>query len=245
MRKIVIFGATSAIAMATARLFAAEGASFALVGRSREKLDACAADLKARGATEVSTHLADLTEIARHEALIATLQRALPDFDTVLVAHGTLTDQKAATESYAVCEREIRANFLSVASLLTPIANWFEGRRMGCIAVISSVAGDRGRQSNYVYGAAKAALSTFVDGLRHRLSRSGVRVITIKPGFVDTPMTAHLQKGPLFVKPEVAGRGIYRAMCGANGIAYIPWFWRGIMAIIRAVPEPIFLKTKL
>ena len=245
MKRIVIFGATSAIAMATARLFAVEGASFALVARSREKLDVCAADLKARGAAEVSTHLADLTELSRHEALIASLQRALPDFDTVLIAHGTLTDQKAASESYAVCERELRSNFLSVVSLLTPIANWFESRREGCIAVISSVAGDRGRQSNYVYGAAKAALSTFVDGLRHRLHRAGVRVITIKPGFVDTPMTAHLQKGPLFVKPEVAAQGIYRAMSHGNGVAYVPWFWRGIMAVIRAVPEFIFLKTKL
>jgi len=245
MKKIVIFGATSAIAMATARLFAVEGASFALVARSREKLDACAADLTARGASAVSTHLADLADTSKHEALIALLQRALPDFDTVLVAHGTLTDQKAAAESYAVAEREIRANFLSVVSLLTPIATWFEGRRTGCIAVISSVAGDRGRQSNYIYGAAKAALSTFVDGLRHRLAPSGVRVLTIKPGFVDTPMTAHLQKGPLFVKPEVAAQAIYRAMVRRNGVAYVPWFWQGIMAIIRAVPEPIFLKTKL
>lgn len=246
MRRVLILGATSAIAQETARIFASKGDRIFLVGRSAEKLGAVAADLRLRGSPQVDFEAIDLNDFDRHEALIATASEKLGGLDTALVAHGTLGDQKASEREWKVAEAEIRTNFLSAASLLTVIANRFEAQKRGAIAVISSVAGDRGRQSNYVYGAAKAALTTFTDGLRNRLFASGVTVVTVKPGFVDTPMTAHIQKkGPLFVKPDVIARGIYRSIAKDRGVVYLPGFWRLIMAIIRSVPEGIFKRLKL
>ena len=133
---------------------------------------------------------------------------------------------------------------LSYMSLLTLLGNAFEARRFGCIAVISSVAGDRGRASNYVYGSAKAAVSAFTSGLRARLSKAGVKVVTIKPGFVDTPMTSHLKKGPLVAPPEKVGRRIYTAMLKGEDSVYTPWFWGPIMQVVRALPEPVFKRLK-
>jgi decaprenylphospho-beta-D-erythro-pentofuranosid-2-ulose 2-reductase len=130
-------------------------------------------------------------------------------------------------------------------ALMTLLANRFEEQRAGCIAVISSVAGDRGRGSNYVYGSAKAAVTAFSAGLRARMTKAGVSVVTVKPGFVDTPMTAAVKKGPLFAKPDKVGKRIYEAMLKGEDVVYVPWFWSPIMLIIRSVPERIFKKTKL
>jgi decaprenylphospho-beta-D-erythro-pentofuranosid-2-ulose 2-reductase len=141
--------------------------------------------------------------------------------------------------------KEFTTNCTSVISLLTILADYFEQQRRGCIAVISSVAGDRGRQSNYVYGAAKGAVTVFLQGLRNRLHKSGVAVITIKPGTVDTPMTASLKKGLLFASASSVGQGIYAAMKNRKEIVYLPWYWRPIMFIVRSIPEPIFKKLSL
>jgi short-subunit dehydrogenase len=129
--------------------------------------------------------------------------------------------------------------------MLTPIADFFEKQKHGVITVISSVAGDRGRQSNYIYGSAKAGLSVYLDGLRNRLYSAGVAVVTIKPGFVDTPMTAHLKKGFLFASPEKVARDILRAIEKRKCVVYTPWFWRWIMFVIKSIPETIFRKLKL
>jgi short-subunit dehydrogenase len=139
----------------------------------------------------------------------------------------------------------LTTNALSVIALLTLIANQFEQQGFGAIAVISSVAGDRGRESNYVYGTAKGAVSIFAQGLRNRLARAGVKVVTIKPGSVDTPTTAALKKGALWSTPASVAKRIHRAMANGENIVYTPWFWRWIMGIIRAVPESIFKKTRL
>ncbi|MDQ3267568.1 MAG: SDR family NAD(P)-dependent oxidoreductase, partial [Pseudomonadota bacterium] len=136
-------------------------------------------------------------------------------------------------------------NFLSVVSLLTLLANRFEEQGHGCLAVISSVAGDRGRQSNYFYGSAKGGLSVFLQGLRNRLASRGVQVLTIKPGFVDTPMTTGFKKGALWVGPNVIAAGIHRAIRRHSNEVYLPWFWWGIMTIIKAIPERIFKHLKL
>jgi short-subunit dehydrogenase len=140
---------------------------------------------------------------------------------------------------------ELHTNAVSVAALLTPIAARFEQRRSGAIAVISSVAGDRGRQSNYVYGSAKALVSAFLSGLRQRLYKAQVSVITIKPGFVDSPMTAAFRKGPLWAKPHQVAKGIVHAIDRSRTIVYLPWFWRAIMFIIRAIPEAVFRRLRL
>jgi short-subunit dehydrogenase len=245
VRRILILGATSAIARGTARSAASRGDALFLVGRSEKKLADTAADLKTRGASAVHTFVVDLNDTARHAEVVATAEREMGGLDTVLVAHGVLTDQAAAEREYSVLERDFQTNFLSAASLLTVVANRFEQQTKGSIAVITSVAGDRGRASNYVYGSAKAALIAFTSGLRGRMARVGVNVLDVRPGFVDTPMTAHVKKGPLFAQPDAVGAAIYKAIVSQKDVIYVPWFWRLIMRIIREVPERIFKKMKI
>lgn len=245
MRKVLIVGATSAIAEAVARLLAAQGDLLYLVGRRAEALEAIAADLRVRGAARVQTEVMDANAIERHAALLDNADVALGGLDTVLIAHGTLSDQAACQQSVALTFQELHTNALSVIALLTLIANHFEAQRVGTIVVISSVAGDRGRQSNYVYGTAKAAVSTFLSGLRQRLYKSGVQVVTIKPGFVDTPMTRDFSKGLLWAKPERVARDIVRAMENGKDVVYTPGFWWAIMQLIKSIPEFVFRRLSL
>ncbi len=246
MSKVLIFGATSAIAQATARILAARGDALILVGRSEEKLKAVADDLLVRGAERVDFTTVAAGEFAKHEPLIGTVYEMLGGMDTVLIAHGVLPDQEACQKDYEDAETSLQTNFMSVVSLLTPIANRFEEQKHGCIAVISSVAGDRGRGSNYVYGTAKAGVSTFLSGLRNRLCKSGVAVVDIRPGFVDTPMTAEFdKKGLLWASPETIAKGIVKAIDKRKDVVYLPFFWRWIMLIIRCIPERIFKKLGL
>lgn len=245
MRKVLIVGATSAIAEAVARLLAAQGDLLYLVGRRAEALEAIAADLRVRGAARVQTEVMDANAIERHASLLDHADVALGGLDTVLIAHGTLSDQAACQQSVALTFQELHTNALSVIALLTLIANHFEAQRVGTIAVISSVAGDRGRQSNYVYGTAKAAVSTFLSGLRQRLYKSGVQVVTIKPGFVDTPMTRDFSKGLLWAKPERVARDIVRAMENGKDVVYTPGFWWAIMQLIKSIPEFVFRRLPL
>ncbi len=243
--KILIVGATSAIAQETARLFAAEGKSLFLVARNANNLNAVAEDLRVRGASKVETAVLDLNELSEHAALLQKATQSLGGLDIALIAHGTLGNQEASQADFNVARQELKTNFLSVVSLLTLIANRFEAQKSGVIAVISSVAGDRGRGSNYVYGTAKAGVSVFLQGLRNRLSKAGVTVITIKPGFVDTPMTAHIKKGPLFVGPDAVAKGIYQAILNKKDVVYLPPFWFGIMSVIIHIPESIFKRLNL
>ena len=245
MRKILIVGATSAIAEATARRLAANGDRLYLVARNADRLHAVAMDLEVRGADRVATSVMDALEYDRHAAMIEQAAEALDGLDTVLIAHGTLPDQGSCVGSFECTRQALEVNLLSALSLLTPIANRFEREGRGTIVVISSVAGDRGRQSNYVYGTAKGALTIFLQGLRHRLHKAGVRVVTIKPGFVDTPMTAGFRKGLLWASPDAVARGIVRSLDSRGGEIYLPWFWRYIMWIIKAIPGPIFNRLPL
>ncbi len=238
--KVLILGATSAIAQATARLLADRGASFFLVARDPYKLAAVVSDLQTRGAKAVYSLALDLDREAEHPLLLDSAVQILGSVDMALLAHGVLGDQKAAEANVAVAEAIYRTNFLSPASLITLLANYFESRGTGTLAVISSVAGDRGRKSNYVYGASKGALSILLDGVRNRVDRSGVQVLTIKPGFVATPMTAHLPRGPLFAEPRAIGRGILRAVATRRDVVYLPGFWRLIMFAVRLIPGRIF-----
>lgn len=245
MRKVLIVGATSAIAEAVARIFATRGDALYLVGRRPEALEALAADLKVRGAHAAGIEAQDATDLAAHEGMLERAVQSLGGLDTVLIAYGTLSDQKACERSAQLTVQELNNNAVSVAALLTRIAPILEARKCGSIAVISSVAGDRGRQSNYVYGSAKALLSAFLSGLRQRLSKSGVAVITIKPGFVDTPMTAAIPKGFLWAKPQAVAQGIVRAIERSTPVVYLPGFWQPIMLVIRAIPEGLFRRLSL
>ena len=242
---MLIVGATSAIAEATARLFAADGDRLCLAGRNETRLTAIAEDLRIRGAAQVETVALDANDFSEHERVLSNAAQVIGGLDTVLIAHGTLPDQLACQASVDATLEAITTNALSVIALLTQIANRFEQQGAGTIAVISSVAGDRGRQSNYVYGTAKGAVSLFAQGLRNRLSRTRVKVVTIKPGFVDTPMTAAFKKGALWASPGAVAKRIHRAIVRGEDVVYTPWFWRWIMAIIKAVPESIFKKARL
>ncbi|MDH5436531.1 MAG: SDR family oxidoreductase [Gammaproteobacteria bacterium] len=245
MSKILIIGATSTIAIATARLFSAEGSELFLVARNADKLDVLCADLKTRGASAVHSRVLDITDSKQHESMIKESIESMSGLDIVLIAHGTLPDQRECQQSWDKTYNELNINCLSILSLLTLLANHFEQERHGTIAVISSVAGDRGRQSNYIYGTAKGAVSVFMQGLRNRLFDSNVQVLTIKPGFVDTPMTKDFPKGPLWAQPEAIAKGIQTAIFKKKNVVYLPWFWRFIMLIILHIPEFIFKKLKL
>jgi decaprenylphospho-beta-D-erythro-pentofuranosid-2-ulose 2-reductase len=245
VNRILIVGATSAIGQETARAFAAEGATLYLTGRDPQKLQSVANDLKVRGSPQVGSLTLDMNDFHRHGDLLDRATEAMGGLDVVFVAHGTLPDQQRCEQSVDETLQELSTNALSVIALLTLVAQRFEKQRHGTIAVITSVAGDRGRQSNYVYGTAKGAVSIFLQGLRNRLHPAGVSVVTIKPGFIDTPMTAHLPKGPLFASAESAGRQIHKAITRKKGVAYIPSFWFLIMTIIKLIPEALFKRLKL
>jgi short-subunit dehydrogenase len=200
---------------------------------------------KAPGQT-VATITADLADLSAHETVVTQVYSAMGGLDVILVAHGSLSPQAACEDSVDLTLREINLNALSPISIVTLVAKRFEAAGSGVIAVIGSVAGDRGRQSNYVYGAAKGMLSIFLDGLRNRLSRKGVSVVTIKPGFVDTPMTAHIHpKGALWASPDQIAAGIVIAVAQKRDVAYLPGFWRPIMFVIRHIPERVFKRLKL
>jgi short-subunit dehydrogenase len=238
--RVAILGATSTIAEACARLWAAAGAELYLAGRRAEALDVIARDLEVRGARAVTTRACDLADVGQHSALLAEL--GTPDI--VLVAWGTLTDQARAQAEPAYATSELATNFTAPAALLLSLA---EGMASGgVIACITSVAGDRGRQSNFVYGSAKAGLQRFLEGLRHRLHGRGIAVLDIRPGFVATAMTAHLpQEGPLWAAPERVARDIVRAVERRRAVLYTPWFWRWIMLVVRSVPRFVFHRTQL
>lgn len=191
------------------------------------------------------TGIFNARDLASHDQLLELAFHKLGEIDAALIAHGDLPNQKECEHAWATTERALTTNFLSPVAFLTWFANYFETRGKGNITVISSVAGDRGRQSNYIYGSAKGALSTFLQGLRNRLAPRGVSVTTIKPGFIDTPMTADIKKGPLFVSAEVVGKRIYKAMVKGESVVYTPFFWRFIMLIIQHIPEFIFKRMKL
>ena len=235
-QRILIVGATSAIAQDMARLYARRGARLFLVGRDAAKLAAFVSSL---GPAVVGTRVADLTETKAADGLIADAWDALGGLDIACIAHGLLGDQLATERDLAEAERVICTNFVSVVALLIPLGNRFEAARRGHIAVLSSVAGERGRPRNYTYGAAKGALNVYLQGLRTRLWKTGVRVSTLKLGPVDTPMTAAHRKHILFARPaDVAARAV-AVIDQGRAVAYLPWYWRPIMFGVRALPEPL------
>ena len=243
--RILVLGATSAIAMAVMRQLVTPYAHFFLVARSKEKLTSVAQDLLVRGASRVDMIVADLDDTQQHLQILAVATTQLGAIDLALLAHGVLGDQAAAERDYFAAEPTLVTNLLSPVSLLTWLANYCVSQGRGTLAVISSVAGDRGRKSNYVYGASKAGLDVFLSGLRNRCDRAGVQVLTIKPGFVATPMTARIPRNRLFATPERIAADILKAVRNGKDVIYTPWFWRPIMAIVKAIPERIFKSRDL
>lgn len=250
MKKILIIGATSAIAEACARAWVTRGDRVALAGRNAARLHTIAADLAVRaaggaGAADVPVLSLDVNDLSQHAGVLAAAAERLGGLDVVLLAHGTLPDQAECAASVDRALQEIATNGTSTVALMTLAGQRLAAQGRGTIAVISSVAGDRGRASNYVYGSAKALVSAFASGQRQSLRATGVHVMTIKPGFVDTPMTAAFRKGPLWAKPAKVAQDIVRGVDRGRNVVYTPGFWWLIMAIIRSIPEAVFVKLKL
>lgn len=241
-KKILVLGATSSIAEHTARVWAKRGDSLYLVARNAEKLNAVAADLKTRGASFVETKVADLDDLDAHPQLLADAVTALGGLDIAYLAHGVLGDQEESERDAIAAEAVLHTNFVSPVSLLTWLANFCVKQKSGTLAVISSVAGDRGRKSNYVYGSSKAGMSAFLQGLRNRVDREGVSVVTIKPGPVKTPMTASMAGSEKFADVSKVGKTIAGAIDAKKDVVYVPGMWRLIMFAVRSIPESFFKK---
>jgi decaprenylphospho-beta-D-erythro-pentofuranosid-2-ulose 2-reductase len=243
--RVVILGATSAIAQAAARVWAGQGARLMLVARNVERLEAIAADLKARGAAQAEMLVADCAEV-EPTAELSRIIEILGGLDVVLLAYGVLGDQAQLERDPAAVADLLRTNFVSAAAWCQAVATVLERQRSGALLVIGSVAGDRGRGSNYIYGASKAGLGVLVQGIAHRLAPTGARAVLIKPGFVDTPMTADIaRKGALWAKPEAVARTIVASASRGGPVVYAPAFWRGIMLAVRSTPSVVFHKTRL
>src|SRR5271156_6699760 len=218
------------------RRLAAPNRHFMLVARNADRLTAVAQDLLTRGALSVDTWVMDLDDTAAHLEMLAAAAERLGRIDLVLIGPGVLGRPPGAETRFPSAAAILHTNFISTVSLLTWLGNYFQAQRSGTLAVVSSVAGDRGRKSNYVYGASKGALNIFLEGLRNRIDRDGVQVLTIKPGFVATPMTAHVPHNALFASPDQVAVGILNAVERRRDVAYVPWFWAWIMLLVRAIP---------
>ncbi len=246
MSTVLILGATSGIASALAKEFAAHKYDLVLGGRNRDELSALASDLSLRNSVRASVLAFDALDTQTHAAsLTSFLAEAGNALAGAVVCIGYLGDQAKAQVDWDEARLILETNFTGCVSALNILANHFELRRTGFICALSSVAGDRGRQSNYLYGAAKAGLSVYLQGLRNRLFPAGVKVITVKPGFVDTRMTYGRPGLLLLASPESVAQGILRAIVKGKSVVYLPWFWRPIMLIVRSIPETIFKRLKM
>ena len=243
--KMVIVGATSAIAHEVARNFAKAGNELHLLARDADKLGIVKEDLLGRGLETAHTYVADVCDRDELSKSIDAILSGDSPIDVLFIGHGVLPDNDLVTNDIEAFEQQLSVNFTSVVSIIIAFKKRFVKQRAGTIAVIGSVAGDRGRKSNYAYGTAKAAVATFLGGLRNELSDKGVSVLTIKPGFVDTPMTADLDKGLLFASAEKVAAEIANAIEKKRDLLYTPFFWRFIMGIICLIPEKIFKRLSI
>lgn len=245
MGNIVIVGATSGIAKALSYYLAEDHHNLVLAGRNMAELETIANDLKIRYDVYASPLFFNALDFNSYESFFNSCINLIEPIDGFILMHGYLGKQKDAQRSNVELKNIIDTNYTSAALLLNIVAHYFEQKGRGFICTISSVAGDRGRQSNYIYGSAKGGLSIYLQGLRNRLAGKGVNVITIKPGFVDTKMTYGQSGMFLVAKPEKVAKDIYNAIKKAKTVVYTPFFWRWIMLIIKLIPEGIFKKLKL
>ena len=242
MSSLVVFGATSAIAQAYLNRVSKRYDSITVVARNEKHLAQVVAHLQVISRATVSSLLWDLADEKSHSEL---LQKIDSKMETVLICYGELGNQEKCIQDTEYARQQFRLNGTSVISLSAQVAKVLIRQQSGVLAVVGSVAGDRGRSSNYYYGAAKAAVDAFLSGLRADVLRAGVRVVTVKPGFVDTPMTRDFKKGLLWAKPEKVAIDMDRAISGHAEILYTPWFWRYVMLIIKCLPEKVFKRLSI
>jgi short-subunit dehydrogenase len=243
MASVLILGATSGIGRALAVEFASHRYDLILAGRDLDELSALTADLHLRYGVGAHSQRFDILNFEEMESMVAAcLAPAGDSLEGVVLCAGYLGDHERALKDLRETRTILDTNFTGAVLALNLLANYFEQKRRGFICAISSVAGDRGRQSNYLYGSAKGGLTTYLQGLRNRLYHAGINVLTVKPGFVDTRMTYGRQKLFLVAPPQVVARGIYRAVLKGRNQFYLPWFWGVIMLAVRAIPEGFFKK---
>jgi decaprenylphospho-beta-D-erythro-pentofuranosid-2-ulose 2-reductase len=244
-KPVLIIGATSSIARSAAHAFAAKGHPLFLAARDEEELSRIATDIKIRYQVEAKYGYFNGEDYGEHLSFLQRVIQQMGSMEGVLLAFGDLGDQKVAQNDFADALKIINTNYTGACSILTHCANYLGMQGSGFIIGITSVAGDRGRQSNYIYGSAKGGLNIFLEGLRNRLFHAGVRVITIKPGFVDTAMTFGKPGLFLVASPQYVGEKIAKTIDKSKDVVYIPWFWGFIMWIIKSLPESIFKRLKL
>lgn len=243
---ILILGATSAIAHALAKHYAKKGNHiFTLMGRNPQRLQSCSNEIMALGENRVHIQAIDFLHSS---SIIQAIDEAINNhgpIDIAILAQGSLSDQEKAKTDLHYLHDEFMVNALSIIIPAQYLANHFKEKGNGILIGIGSVAGERGRKGNYAYGSSKSALHTFLSGIRNDIGNEKIRIMTIKPGFVATPMTAHLKQSPLFVKPDYIANEIIRGIEQGIDVMYIPSYWRFIMMIIRALPENIFMKLNI
>jgi decaprenylphospho-beta-D-erythro-pentofuranosid-2-ulose 2-reductase len=243
MPTVLILGATSDMAEAIARQFAKAKYHVQLAARQTDKLQPLQSDIAIRYQATSSVHHFDGGQFHTHQAFYNSLS---PKPDVAVCVFGYMKDNEKAIHDQEEMLQTINTNYTGAVSILNTIAADFMQKKQGTIAGISSVAGERGRQSNYIYGSAKAGFTAYLSGLRNRLFHENVHVVTVLPGFVYTKMTAHLNLPALLTaQPEDVGKAVYNAVVKKKNIIYVKWYWRWIMLIIRLIPEFMFKKKKL
>ena len=243
MPTVLILGATSDMASAIAAKFAINKYDIQLAARNVSQLTAIQSDLQIRYQVSCSLHTFDALRFDTHASFFDQLP-VKPD--VTICVFGLLGENEAARKDWSQAASIIHTNFTGAVSILNVVSNYYQSVQKGVIAGISSVAGERGRQSNYIYGSAKAGLTAYLSGLRNRLQKEHVHVLTVLPGFVYTKMTENLKlPKPLTAEPKEVAGAVYKGVVNKRNVVYVRWMWRWIMLIIKLIPEPIFKKMKL
>ncbi len=242
-KNVLILGAASDMAKATALRYAKAGYPLILAARDTSVLERDASDINLRYGVEVHTALFDVTDTASHPAFFETYKDTV---EGVISFIGFMGEQERSQKDFAQAERVVMTNYTGLISIFELFAAAFEAQKEGFLIGVSSVAGDRGRKSNYIYGSAKAGFSAYLSGLRNRLFESGVPVLTVKPGFVRTKMTEGMElPEKLTAEPADVAEDIFTAQQKGKEVIYTKWFWRFIMLIITSIPEKIFKRLSL
>lgn len=243
---LLVLGGNSAIAKSIAEKFASDKTDIFFAGRNIAEQERIANDFRLRYGINTWSGSFDATDYGSHEQFLSDVLKVMPSVENVILAFGMLGEQQKAAADFDHARQIFQVNFMGSVSILTHLSNYLKEKRKGGIIVISSIAGDRGRQSNYIYGSAKGGLSIYCQGLRNELSKYNVNLMTVKPGFVDTPMTYGLELPKLLLSsPEKVGRIVYKSFRKKKDIVYAPSYWRYIMMIIRSIPEKFFKKLNL
>lgn len=243
MSTVLILGAASDMAVAIAKKYAAEGHAIQLAARNIQRLQPLLSDISIRYNTTCTAHEFDALNFNSHQAFFDQLP-VKPDITVCLF--GYLGENETARANWAESEKIIHTNYTGAVSILNVVSNYYAAQKKGVIAGISSVAGERGRQSNYIYGSAKAGFTAYLSGLRNRMFPEHVHVVSVQPGFVYTRMTENLTLPPLLTaQPEQVANTVYKAVAGKKNVVYVKWFWRWIMLVIKSIPEFMFKKLKL